>query len=645
MANEEKIPIQLHNQTFGFVKLKGKSKIPFEKEWQNNPCSLQTILTHISKGNNYGVLGGLGNLIIIDADTEVLSSIVKEQFPQTFTVKTNKGFHFYYLCEGIDKKIVLQQDKTHFGEIISGGSQVVGPNSIHPETGKTYQVFNDLEIAKINKEVVFNNLDKYFDNEKVIETNLSDQFSKIVQEYGVPYYLNKEGSVSSLNQSFWAGLNMVENIQLYEPNEKCFYRYDVKSGLFSDISEDVIKQDISKRILEASRTNHIPSLERKRSISNLNNIVSHLKGIAENKNAFDYKNKDFIHLKNGILKINKNKTIDLVPFSPKFCSRNQSPIAFNPNAKCDRFLNELLYPALLEKDVLVLQKYTGLCLLGDNLIQKLLILLGEAGQGKSQFSLILQKIVGLKNVTELRTQYLADRFELYRYRKKTLLVGVDVPSNFLEKKGAYVLKGLTGGDTFDSEKKNSTESFPIRGNYCIVITANSKLHVRLEGDVKAWRRRLILVEYNVCSKRKKIPDFGELLIKEEGSGILNWALKGLQKVWDDIDKTGNIILGKLQEDKIDALLSESDSLRHFLKDQIIKKDNKDLTISEIEEAYANYCPQKGWTPKHITVIRKELEGLMLELYGRAKSHSIKRDNKSSRGFRGVALKEEIENDY
>jgi len=644
MSIEEKIPSQLRNQTFGFVKLKEKTKIPFEKGWQNKPYSFQTILKHISEGNNYGVLGGLGNLIIIDTDTELLSSLIKKQFPLTFTVKTNKGFHFYYFCEGIDKKIVLQQEKTHLGEIIAGGSQVVGPNSIHPETGNIYQVFNDVDIAEIDKKIIFDTLDEYINDKKALEGNFSDQFAKIVHEYGEPYYLTQEESISSLNQSFWAGLNMFENIQLYEPNEKSFYRYDIQSGLFSDISEDIIKQDISKRILEVSRTNNIPTLERKRSISTLNNIVSHLKGMAENKHAFEYNNKDFIHLKNGVLKIRKDKTIDLVPFSPKFCSRNQSPIEFNPEAHCDRFLNELLNSVLLEEDVILIQKYAGLCLLGDNLIQRLLILGGEAGQGKSQLSIVLQELIGLQNVTELRTQHLSERFELYRYRKKTLLVGVDVPANFLERKGAYVLKGLTGGDSFDSEKKNSAESFLLKGNYCIVITANSKLHIRLEGDVKAWKRRIVLIEYNICSQKKKIPDFGKLLIKEEGSGILNWALTGLQMVWDDIDSTGDIILGKVQKGRIDALLAESDSLKHFLKDEIIKKDNEDLTVAEIEEAYANYCPQKGWTPKHITIIRKELEGLMLELFGKAKSHSVTRENKSQRGFRGVGFKKGIEND-
>ena len=52
--------------------------------------------------------------------------------------------------------------------------------------------------------------------------------------------------------------------------------------------------------------------------------------------------------------------------------------------------------------------------------------MGAAGRGKSTISLIIQGLVGGVNVTQLRTSHLDERFELYRYLKKTLLVGVDV---------------------------------------------------------------------------------------------------------------------------------------------------------------------------------------------------------------------------
>ncbi len=524
-------------------------------------------------------------------------------------------------------------DNNHLGEIIAKGSQVVGAGSIHPDTGTKYEVVNDIEIAEISKEEIFTNLAEY------IPSNGEDEnvFNELVKEYGDPYYL-KDNKLTGINESWWAGLHNNENIQLYEPAEKSFYHYYESTGLYVPVSADVIKQEVSKRMLEVSRENDISDLERKRSIVNLNNIIGHLKGISEKRDAFDRAKRNIAHLANGVMEFRADGKVDFVGFSPEFYSRNRSPIPFDENAQCPRFLNELLYPATTPDDAILIQKKTGLCLLGNNLIQRLLILDGAAGRGKSTISLVIQGLVGGINVTQLRTSHLDDRFELYRFLKKTLLVGVDVPGDFLSKKGASVIKGLVGSDNLDAEKKCGTENFPLKGNFCMVITSNSRLQVRLDGDVDAWRRRLLIVRFEGPVPEKKIPNFDEVLIEEEGSGILNWALQGLQMVLEDIRVHGDLQLTDAQRGVVDALLAESDSLRHFLSDCVVNDENGDLSGNEIIESYAEYCPRKGWNPKPITIIRKELDGLMLKLFKMTKSHSIKREGKSARGFRGVKFK-------
>ena len=334
-----------------------------------------------------------------------------------------------------------------------------------------------------------------------------------------------------LNEQFWAGLHFAEHIELYEPDEKCFYRYDHKSGLYEPISVDIIKKEISDRILAASRQDNQPSLEKKREDTTLNSIIGQLKGIAERRGCFIKKEKTFVHLANGVLILSENGGFVKKNFSPDFYSRNQSPIVYDPNARCDRFLKELLLPAVSTDDALLIQKYMGQCLLGDNLIQRFLILDGLAGRGKTQLALVIQNLIGLINVIQLRTNLLNERFELYRFRKKSLLIGVDVPGTFLSEKSAQVIKGLVGGDMFSPERKGSPEDFQIKGNYCVVITSNSRLHIKLEGDHSAWERRLSIVRYEAPPPLKKIPDFADLLIKEEGSGILNFALEGLIFCW------------------------------------------------------------------------------------------------------------------
>jgi phage/plasmid-associated DNA primase len=162
---------------------------------------------------------------------------------------------------------------------------------------------------------------------------------------------------------------------------------------------------LSERLLEAARQTNCTWLEKQRSDSRLNSIAAQLRGIVEQRGAFAQRERR-IHLANGIFRFDNGG--ELLPFSPAFVSRNRSPIVFDENAKCERFLNELVYPAMHKDDVVLVQKYFGQCLLGNNLIQRFLIRDGLSERGKTQLANAMQAVVGRTNCTQLRTEWLAD---------------------------------------------------------------------------------------------------------------------------------------------------------------------------------------------------------------------------------------------
>jgi hypothetical protein len=139
------LPKQLQNEAFGFVKLKPKTKIPFEKEWQKKPCSYLEIQRWIDAGNNYGIIGGIGDLIIIDTDDIELADILFAELPETFTVKASKGYHFYFIVHEKIDNYNLNKNGKHYGEIRANGLQTVGPNCTHP-SGIKYVIERDLPI-------------------------------------------------------------------------------------------------------------------------------------------------------------------------------------------------------------------------------------------------------------------------------------------------------------------------------------------------------------------------------------------------------------------------------------------------------------------------------------------------------------------
>ena len=192
----------------------------------------------------------------------------------------------------------------------------------------------------------------------------------------------------------------------------------------------------------------------------------------------------------------------------------------------------------------------------------------------------------------MRPHLLGERFELSRFLGRTLLYGADVPANFLDQRGATVLKSLTGYDPVTLEFKNSNESPCIICRFNVVVTCNSRLTVRLEGDVEAWRRRLVMIDYRKPKPEKVIADLDRRILEGESSGVLNWMLEGLDKLRAD---SWQLVLTANQQAAVDNLLLESEGHAVFARECLQPNPAGMLTLWDAYAAYVEFCTQRGWT--------------------------------------------------
>lgn len=467
---------------------------------------------------------------------------------------------------------------------------------------------------------------------------MKDEWKIVAKSYGDPFFVTDDGKfVTGLNDRFWAGLIQGQQRLLHEPDEKRFYRYDETTGLWRVESHDLLEQlacDTLNAEVNGSSVylKHAP-------LAFARSVVGHLEGMTERRGAFEAKPAG-IHVANGYLVLGTDN-IELLDFSPDFYSRNQSPIVFNPAARCPMFLEQLLAPVLDADDIALLQYYVGQCLLGRNLTQTILLLHGPGGAGKGVVSNIVQCIIGELNCYELRTDHLDERFEIFRYIGRTLLYGADVEPDFLRTDAAHMLKKLVGDDLISPEGKNSNAAFLIRGNFNIMITCNKRLWLRLEGDVSAWRRRLRILSFKPpANGRPVIANFDKMLIEREGAGILNWAIEGAAQVLADKQAQRVRPLSPAQHQRLEALLGQSDSLRHFLESRVEKQPGEALEKNDLLEAYADFCGEQGWEPLSMLAARKELNNRMLELFGSVERNSAG-PNRNQRGYSNVAFQPEL----
>lgn len=459
-------------------------------------------------------------------------------------------------------------------------------------------------------------------------------FDVLVESEGEPFTISERGGVT-LNQMFFVKKYTLEHHVLYDSGLGDFFQYEAVSGLWKKQSVEGIKRQFLEDLSTAAREARLSAVYLKRTDGFVGGLVNLLKATTETRDAFASR-PPAIHVANGMICFDKDGAT-LMTFHPTYLSRNKCPFEFDPNAECPRFLDELLKTALDDDDIRLLQRWAGAVLLGHNAAQRFLMLLGTPGGGKSTVMSVLERTIGLQNVSQMRTEHLSDKFELYGFAGKTLLTGKDVSADFLMHKGAHVLKALVGHDLLEAEKKGFNERVQIRGDFNVGITCNSDLNIRLEGDAGAWRRRLLVIKYERPAPTKKIAGFADQLLAEEGPGILRWMVEGAMDLLDEIQELGDYRLTEAQQDRIDQLMNQSDSVRRFVQDGVVRVKGQDITTAELLGGYYGFCEERGWHPQSSSELRRQLTQHMLEIHKVASRNDISRLSKAARGYKHVAL--------
>jgi predicted P-loop ATPase len=129
------------------IPLKGKSKEPMHHNW---PATLPgSFATSVLSINNYGIALSDTDLVV-DVDPRnfkegdnPLKRLVEKVGPldDTFVVRTGGGGLHIFLKKSAGLKVCAKHEDFPGVDFKYKGGQVVGPGSIHPDTGKEYRVF------------------------------------------------------------------------------------------------------------------------------------------------------------------------------------------------------------------------------------------------------------------------------------------------------------------------------------------------------------------------------------------------------------------------------------------------------------------------------------------------------------------------
>jgi len=277
----------------------------------------------------------------------------------------------------------------------------------------------------------------------------------------------------------------------------------------------------------------------------------------------------------------------LLKHSPQYFSLSKLPYNYDPDAKCLDWLVFLDDVMLGRKHyVLLLQQWCGYLFRPDLREQKFLLCTGEGANGKGVFFEVIQALVGEGNCSQVSLSRFGSPFALYGTLGKIVNV-TNESSHIIEDEAENVLKSLVVGDrfTFERKFKNSISAKPTAK---IMIATNSlpRFNDKTQG---IWRRILLVPFDKTIDEHAQVKYLAEML-KEELSGILNWALEGLQK----LNEAGRYTVPEANIELMEQYRRDSDPARAFLLENYTSSPNSEgVPCHKLYEEYKAFCEENG----------------------------------------------------
>ena len=296
---------------------------------------------------------------------------------------------------------------------------------------------------------------------------------------------------------------------------------------------------------------------------------------------------DRIHLSNGTLLLNGTFTEG----RPAIV-RSRLPVAYNPDATAPviwlNFLDGLLYA----EDIPTLQEFIGYCLIPSNKGQRMMVIKGNGGEGKSQIGAVLSTIFGTNMKDGSIGKISENRFARADLEHILLCVDDDMRMEALRQTN-YVKSIVTAQGKMDLERKGK-QSYQGWMFARLLAFSNGDLQSLYDRSNGFYRRQLILTTRERQPDRVDDPDIAEKMCREL-EGILLWVFEGLQRLVANHFRFTESVRARSNRETIKQ---DANNVLLFMEagDYIQLTPEGKVGSQELYEIYTVWCRENGFSP-------------------------------------------------
>ena len=296
---------------------------------------------------------------------------------------------------------------------------------------------------------------------------------------------------------------------------------------------------------------------------------------------------DRIHLSNGTLMLDGS----FIPGKPGIV-RSRLPVAYKPDAPKPAlwisFLDGLLYP----EDIVTLQEFIGYCLIPCNKGQRMMVIKGNGGEGKSQIGAVLGAMFGSNMKDGSIGKISENRFARADLEHILLCVDDDMRMEALRQTN-YVKSIVTAQGKMDLERKGK-QSYQGWMFARLLAFSNGDLQALYDRSDGFYRRQLVLTTKEKPAGRIDDPDLAEKM-KVEVEGIFLWAFEGLQRL---VRNNFKFTESQRTKENRETVKRDNNNVYDFLESDGYIRLKADMSISskELYAIYRMWCDENNLTP-------------------------------------------------
>ena len=287
---------------------------------------------------------------------------------------------------------------------------------------------------------------------------------------------------------------------------------------------------------------------------------------------------DRIHVANGTYHLDGTFSTE-----KDYC-RNRLAVAYHPEAPQPvtwlHFLSQLLEP----EDILTLQEFIGYCFIPSTKGQKMLMLTGKGGEGKSRIGVVLRALLGTNMKTGSVAKVETSNFARADLEHELLMLDDDMKLEALPQTN-NIKAIITAELPMDLERKRQ-QSYQGDLYVRFIGLGNGVLQALHDRSVGFFRRQIILTTKEKDPNRKDDPYIAEKMTAE-AEGIFLWALEGLHRL---IANDFRFTLSQSALDNLNDAVSDGNNIIDFLASEGYIRFRADYEASS-KNLYAVY---KQW---------------------------------------------------